>query len=356
MDYMPFIKGTYRNNAFNFSEFEESEDHEKGFKTYYDAEIKPLVNRFEEERLAILDEVAKRVRTVLALVVLAFPAGWWIFGGVEGFLSGIFAIIAVLQFNNDVRKWVFQPSRRYQDKIKDEVFSGILKFYGGFQFNASCPTSIEKWSHTGMIPQYKVEVSEDHIQGEYQDVALELFQCSLITPKTDKDGKRYYITEFSGLVITLKFEKNFQGKTILANDKGKVFNFVQGMAKNEERVELESPEFEELYEVYSTDQIGARKILTPAFMEKLTKLTRDVRDDLPPLIETLSKLSKKLPGRPPLCHFEGNEMFVMLPYLGDAFEPMGLDKPKDFVQDSKKLLREIKDICDIIDVLKSSSD
>jgi hypothetical protein len=43
-------------------------------------------------------------------------------------------------------------------------------------------------------------------------------------------------------------------------------------ASNLEKVKLESPEFENRFIVYSNDQVEARYILTPSFMERLVKL------------------------------------------------------------------------------------
>ena len=39
-----------------------------------------------------------------------------------------------------------------------------------------------------------------------------------------------------------------------------------------EKIRLEDPEFQKLFEVYCDDQITARYVLTPAFMERLKKL------------------------------------------------------------------------------------
>ena len=39
-----------------------------------------------------------------------------------------------------------------------------------------------------------------------------------------------------------------------------------------ERIRLEDPEFQKMFEVYCDDQVTARYVLTPAFMERLKKL------------------------------------------------------------------------------------
>jgi hypothetical protein len=48
------------------------------------------------------------------------------------------------------------------------------------------------------------------------------------------------------------------------------------MAQRGDRVKLEDPEFEKIYEVYSTDQIESRYILTPAIMQAMTAIKREL--------------------------------------------------------------------------------
>jgi len=45
-------------------------------------------------------------------------------------------------------------------------------------------------------------------------------------------------------------------------------------------VKLENPEFESFFQVYSTDQIEARYILTPKIMESLVKIKKQFKNDI----------------------------------------------------------------------------
>ena len=75
---------------------------------------------------------------------------------------------------------------------------------------------------------------------------------------------------------------------------------------------LEDPEFERHYEVYSNDQIEARALLTPAFMERFTALAATSGFSLPGALA------------------EGNRLVVALPKslgTGKLFEPRRYWKP-----------------------------
>jgi hypothetical protein len=79
-----------------------------------------------------------------------------------------------------------------------------------------------------------------------------------------------------------------------------------------EPVRLENPEFERRFEVYSDDQIEARALLTPAFMDRFTALAASSGFSLPGALA------------------EGNRLVVALPKstgTGDLFEPPPYWKP-----------------------------
>lgn len=78
-------------------------------------------------------------------------------------------------------------------------------------------------------------------------------------------------TVFQGICVLLTMNKNFKGRTVVVKDKGifNVFKHISGL----QRVKLEDMRFEDLFEVYSSDQIEARYLLTTAFMERMLKLS-----------------------------------------------------------------------------------
>ena len=59
------------------------------------------------------------------------------------------------------------------------------------------------------------------------------------------------------------FHKDFKGKTTILRDR--LFKLRFG----ESRVKMENPDFENTFDVYSTDQVEARYLITPFMMERL---------------------------------------------------------------------------------------
>ncbi|MEM1391353.1 MAG: DUF3137 domain-containing protein, partial [Pseudomonadota bacterium] len=97
-----------------------------------------------------------------------------------------------------------------------------------------------------------------------------------------------------------------------------------------ERVKLESPQFESAFEVYSTDQVEARYILTPDLMQRLVELEKTFR------------------GVGLRCAFVGGELLIALEG-GDLFEPGSMFTPLDNPDRVRELLDDFAAIFNLID-------
>ncbi len=81
-------------------------------------------------------------------------------------------------------------------------------------------------------------------------------------------------SSFRGLIVEFNFEKNFTDETFFL-DKSFASKRIKPNPKMFKEVNLESIYFEKQYQLYSNNQIEARYIFTPAFIEKINKI-RDI--------------------------------------------------------------------------------
>lgn len=112
--------------------------------------------------------------------------------------------------------------------------------------------------------------SEDLICGKIDKTS---FICSEIIAEekrvtTDSKGRRqeHWIDIFRGFFFIADFNKNFQSQTVVFRNSWFKLNL------GKQRVKLENPNFEKQFDVFSTDQVEARYILTPNLMERLLEL------------------------------------------------------------------------------------
>ena len=77
---------------------------------------------------------------------------------------------------------------------------------------------------------------------------------------------------FQGVVISLPHHSRFIGRTIIRRDMGKLNPPV---VQDLKRVGFASSKFEKLFELFSDDQVEARFLITPDFMERLIDFSED---------------------------------------------------------------------------------
>lgn len=107
-----------------------------------------------------------------------------------------------------------------------------------------------------------------------------------------------YIFRFNGLFFTMNFNKNFMGETII------VSNSYLNLNRKLKKVKIEDNIFERHYNVYSSDQIQARYILSASFIEKLNDFTKKVK-----VVNGFKII------------FKYNTMYIKIPYSRPLFEP-----------------------------------
>lgn len=128
--------------------------------------------------------------------------------------------------------------------------------------------------------------------------------------RTKNGGKQvHWHTILKGIVFCADFNKHFKGITVVRpKDFGNALGawFAEKIplfsSSSDNLVKLENPNFNKLFVTYSTDQVEARYILTPAMMERLCELDNNSA-------YTIS------------VSFIDNHMYIAFPLDKDYFEP-----------------------------------
>ena len=149
--------------------------------------------------------------------------------------------------------------------MKDKIISNILSLQGKFYFsdkkNAIPLSDIHSMGffHGGVINHdTNIKYDDDVIIGTYKGVNILINECRLVNTY----GKNP-TTIFAGLILKIPTNKEFKGKTFIGPRW-----YIKRLWKFEP-VKLESVDLIKNYEVYSTDQIEARYLLTPSFIERM---------------------------------------------------------------------------------------
>ena len=222
----------------------------------------------------------------------------------------------------------FWIKKSFEKKIKRQVMPILMKAIPNFSWEEKPPVTKEDMNEAKifpLIPKCKVS-SDDCFKGKYRDVHINITECDF------QYGKK---NVFQGAVIKIDMNKNFEGTTVIRPKKGIEFRHVKDLTKARlEKIELEDVEFNKTYDVYSTDQIESRYLLTTSFIERFKNIT----------MAFSSQVS--------FCAFHGKHVYIAPYCKKDLFSVGSLIKP---VADSKQfmtLFNELITILELVDHFK----
>ena len=311
-----------------------------GFETFYQSRILPLMQDMEQVRKKYLHYFI----LACGLSCIAIPLLMW---AIVHFQVG--ASIAEQNSSSFVDSATYAviiiiiaicggPIVLYKDKSKSKIMPLMLQYFEGFNYQYKKTISSVNINDTRLIGFYDGREGDDYFEGVYQNVPIKVSEEKFTQRKlVYRNNKPHYenIEVFHGVLILLDMNKNFSGQTVVLQDKGflNVFSKVNRDLKGLNNVKLEDSVFEKEFEVFSSDQIEARYILTTAFMERMLKLRAAYHAD---------KIE---------FSFFNNQLFIALETNRDMFEPTSLFKTCL----NKKLVEEaylqIVSIFAIIDIL-----
>jgi hypothetical protein len=114
---------------------------------------------------------------------------------------------------------------------------------------------------SGLVEAFESAGVSHILTGEARGVPFAIAEISLL------DAKGYRM--FGGVLASFRLSRPRPGLTIVARDRGMFGNLLAHAGSSVERLPLEDPAFEQVFEVYGTDQVGGRVILTTTMLERL---------------------------------------------------------------------------------------
>ena len=194
---------------------------------------------------------------VIALLILKLEG---IFGPI------VIVVISVIIFITCINNKSKIFSSFYKEEVVDEI---IHAFCPNATYSPNNGVSEDLFRNSGLFTSPHRYHAEDRIEGCLGKTS---FICSEVhaeerRARSTKNGVQYYWEDiFKGFLFIADFHKEFQGETTVLRDS--FFKIKMGAS----RVKMENPDFEKVFDVFSTNQIEARYLITPSMMERMLKL------------------------------------------------------------------------------------
>ena len=230
------------------------------FLQKYNSELLPFLLKFESERKSVL----LKANILFALSLAAVLALLYIYLAPEGKKEGeIFMLLAI-----PPSIW-FWFQHKFETKIKERIMPKVCKCFGNLVWMNEITLNITKqtlgerfYESSGLVPASDMS-KDDIFIGDWDGVNIDIVESSFSTGS----GKNRH-SVFDGVFVVLDMNKSFSGHTVI---KPKQFIDLKPF-KHLNEIKLEDVEFNKTYKVYSTDEVEARYLVTPSFMERLKRM------------------------------------------------------------------------------------
>ena len=273
-----------------------------------EASLKDALAELEKTRLDIIQKINARAAWRVPLCIAGGLAVWAFgqFSKDPGDVSDLAALLIVPGIGGYV--WASMAlSNQYALLYKDRVLPRLAATFGDLSYRHAIAPDMAQLRAERVFRDFETASADDELFGTHRNLPLRILELKL-----ESGSGKERRTTFDGLLVEIDLPRDTHAVTAVVSDEGAFGNFRDRMKTGgRERVRLEDPVFERVYEVYGSDQIAARALLNPAFMERLLAL-----GELPGF------------GRP-LALCAGRKLTLAMPKSSgrNLFEPPSFQKP-----------------------------
>ena len=212
----------------------------------------------EDERAALQKAVKKAglIAVAVGTSVGALVARFW-----EEMAVGAFFGVAVY----GVVSALLTASKRqnFRSNFKNRVVASIAKSFGlSYDENGGLTADEFFEIYDCYINE---QSSEDMMSGEVQGVRVRFSDFYAAEKVRTKNGTRTDV-KFQGVLFVAGFHKRLNCEVRVCHKNSR------NLRKYGQRANMDDVKFEEFFDVYTTDQVGARYALTPLLMQRLTEV------------------------------------------------------------------------------------
>lgn len=191
------------------------------------------------------------------------------------YILGITPVISFIFLAPIVWNWYLASKRTKRLYDNTIVIKAVEASIPGAKCDLEGYIDAVKLHAVGAIPQY------DSVKGSYLIsynkngkmcyISNLMLSESVFDSKLDRyDSKTYFI----GQAYILNFKSNLQGNVRIFTKKRRGVQYYRGDKSKEHRIHVENKQFENIFEVYATNEQDAFYVLTPYVMEQLLILEK----------------------------------------------------------------------------------
>jgi hypothetical protein len=297
---------------------------ESQFAELYSGRIEPILRAKEQPRIEAVRSFWQRAVLGALGTAAATALTFYIIEDLEGAFYVLAIGFALSAW------WAWVPIQAVATATKSQSLRTIAQAIScNYDMTGFVPDGIEHFTSLSLLPSFDRSDYQDRFTGTHHGCDFAFFDGHL-ERKVRTNKSTSWRTVFRGQLICIDFPKKFLGTTVVRRDKG-LFNFMDRWGTSLQRVGLGDSRLEKAFEVYADDQVEARYLIHPVFMERLLDL------------ETQFK------GKNLRCAFFQGQLLVAIEG-GDKFEMGSMFRT---LLDEKRVRQVVQDLSEIMRVIEA---
>ncbi len=222
----------------------------------------------------------------------------WFYGGIAAlpvlamiwfgpWSLGMFGIALTFIVFCGVGAWGYGPIGEAKKAIKVGINSAIAQNFGiSYEHDVEPGAEYEAAKTYGLVPSCDRSDFEDRWFGTLEGHGFNLYEAHLEERRGSGKNRRW-VTVFRGAILHMEFGRDFHSTTLLQR-KGKHKKWF-GLGGRKDAANFDGhrlayvdqvhPDFEDVFEVWSDDQVEARVLIHPSYIEHLVALERAFNGD-----------------------------------------------------------------------------
>jgi Protein of unknown function (DUF3137) len=297
------------------------------FRIFYNQSIYPELLNLERRRRRLLWLFLGTIVLLLAISIVHF----WL----NELLFSLLLLIPTVVY----LVWIYGQVDIYKKEFKPRIIGLVLDFidndinFGTLKYEENAGISPDLFFKSHLFACNPVEyVSEDYITGVIREMPFEMCELNVLEQSATRSRLD---TVFRGVFLTGEYNFLMRGKILLLPDSQRQFSlrtakqFTRRGGRRREKNLL--PEFEDVFDTYSTDDANLMKTLSPDMQRAILNYqTRTKKDIYVSLIE--------------------NRLFVAVSQPKDLLEPVlfrnvvSFDLVLEFFEDIHLLFTIVEDV------------
>ena len=211
-----------------------------------------------------------------AVILMPALAFLWFGPAISSMFKTVLALFGVLAAG----LWGYQPIADAKKAIKIGINSAIAQSFGvAYDHDVEPGAEFEAAQKYGLVPSFDRSDFEDRWYGTLEGHGFNLYEAHL-EEQRGSGKNRHWVTVFRGAIIQMGFGRSFHSTTLLQRAGAHRKWLGLGGAKDSvsfdghrlDRVDQVHPAFAEVFGLFSDDQVEARVLVHPTYVEHLLRL------------------------------------------------------------------------------------